>query len=1159
MTKTTQLWVVFCLCAFLYNLLIELQLVFLLLKWKKLMLHFIPVFKTKSCFDYFGLFFMLLFILISSCNRNTKIEKQDKSSENKKVFSKVSAEESGLFFKNTIKEDISTMENLFNYDYFYNGAGVGIADLNNDGLNDVFFCGNQVENKLFINNGQLNFTDISKKANINNGKNWANGITFVDINNDGWLDIYISQGGPKSRQERKNLLFINQKDETFKEEAEDYGLADTGISTQSVFFDFDNDNDLDCLVMNENEFYGVDPVNLYKLVNKDKESKYYNSSHLYRNDNGKFIDVTGEAGIESPIFGLGLTVSDINNDGWLDFYIASDYYIPDALFINNKNGSFSNKIKQYTNHISFYGMGMDIADINNDLKQDIFVLDMAANDHIRSKTLMASMNTHKFDYLVNKAGFHHQYMYNSLQLQTADLKFSNISQAVSIANTDWSWSVLMSDFNHDTHKDVFITNGYRRYALDNDLQNKVYQAKKQYRGNVPLQVKKQLYESMPSEKLPNILYQNKGNLKFKEVAKEWGLADFSFSNGAAQGDLDNDGDLDLVVNNIDDQCFLYQNLTVDNGNSNYIKVHPKGTLSESFARVTINYAGKSQMLETRRVRGYRSSHENLAHFGLGKHSVIDTITVTWPSGEIEKKYNVPANDIVIFLKEDAKKIINPNKNINQQIFKPVNNADIGLDFTHKENVYDDFEKEILLPYKQSTQGPYMAKGDANGDGLEDVYIGGASGQSGQLYLQTDSGNFYKKKIEAFTLDRSYEDMQSIFFDFDNDKDLDLFIVSGGNEFANSSSLYADRLYINDGSGNYSKAKIDELTINPKSGKSVDVIDFDKDGDLDILVGNRIIAQSYPNFVPSTLWKNDNGNLKDVTKIIAPELLSFGIINDVIATDFDSDGWTDFIAIGEWSEIGIFKNRKGVFSKQINQNEIANTKGWWFTIQETDINNDGLPDYILGNAGLNIKFKASSKKPFKVFANDFDNNGTPDIVLSKEYNGQYVPVRGRECSSQQMPFIQQKFDTYSKFANANLLDIYGDELNNAYVGEVNEFKSILLVNKGEGNFEKTMLPIEAQLFPIMKVVFKDLNGDGYEDAIIGGNIYETEVETPRLDAFSGLALLSNGTTGYYPMPWSESGILFNGNIKDLTLIDRPKKNMLLIASQNNGPLEIYSFK
>lgn len=1105
----------------------------------------------------FTTFTISVMFLTSCVESNSKTLSKNNLEEDNKIFNSIAKEESGLTFKNTIREDVSTMENLFNYDYFYNGAGVGISDLNNDGLNDIFFCGNQVDNQLYINKGELTFEDVSKTSGINKGKNWSNGITFVDINNDGWLDIYVSQGGPKDRNKRKNLLFINQQNETFKEEAEEFGLDDQGISTQSVFFDFDNDNDLDCLVMNENELYGVDPINLFKLADKDDDSRYYNSSHLYRNDNGKFIDITKEAGIESPIFGLGLSVTDINNDGWLDFYIASDYYIPDVFFINNKNGTFSNRIKEFTRHISFYGMGMDIADINNDLKQDIFVLDMAANDHIRSKTLMASMNTDRFDFLINKAEFHHQYMYNSLQLQTADLKFSNVSQATSMANTDWSWSVLMSDFNLDSHKDVFITNGYRRYALDNDLQNNVYKAKMQYKGNVPLEVKKQLYESMPSEKLPNILYQNNGNLNFKEVAKEWGLADFSFSNGTAQGDLDNDGDLDLVVNNIDDYCFLYQNLTSDKTKNNYLKVETKGELSESFAQVNINYSGQSQVQEIRRVRGYRSAQENLAHFGLGKYSKVDTITVTWPSGKIEKKFNIPVNAKIVFLEKDALNIIEQRKGGESQLFKSLDMSQTGLDFNHQENVYDDFEKEILLPYKQSTQGPFMSKGDVNGDGLEDIYIGGATGQSGELYIQTTSRRFSKKKIKAFDDDKSYEDMESIFFDFDNDNDLDLFVVSGGNEFANFSSLYADRLYINDGQSNFTKAKLNALNTNPKSGKSVAIIDFDKDGDTDILVGNRIIPQSYPNYAPSTLWENDNGQLKDVTNKIAPDLSKFGMVNKLIATDYNADGWMDIMVVGEWTGIGVLENNKGSFSLNNELDNISDTKGWWFTIQETDINNDGLPDYMLGNAGLNIKFKASTKKPFKVFANDFDNNGTPDIVLSKEYNGQYVPVRGRECSSQQMPFIQQKFETYSEFATANLLDIYGEKLDTAYEAEVNEFQSLFLLNKGDGKFEKVLLPIEAQLFPIMNIVFKDVNNDGYDDAIVGGNIYETEVETPRLDAFSGLVLLSNKTNSYATMPSSKSGILFNGNVKDILLIENDQTK-LLIASQNNGPLEVYSF-
>jgi len=1099
--------------------------------------------------------FITFALLGLRCSEDSPSKEQVPEGEQQHVFQKIAPEHSGLIFENTIKENVATLENLFNYDYFYNGAGVGIADLNNDGLQDIFFCGNQVPNRLFINKGDLVFDDISETAKINQGKKWSNGVTFVDINSDGWMDIYVSQGGPNQRLQRKNLLYINQQNGTFKEMGESYGLADMGISTQSVFFDFDKDGDLDCLVMNENELYGVDPINLYKLVKRDSESKTFNSSHLYRNDDGKFVDVTKSVGLERPIFGLGLSVSDLNNDGWLDFYIASDYYIPDALFINNQDGTFTDKIKELTRQISFYGMGMDIGDINNDLQQDIFVLDMAANDHIRSKTLMASMNTNRFDYLVNKAGFHHQYMYNSLQLSTTNNKFINISQATAMANTDWSWSVLLSDFDHDTDKDVYITNGYRRYALDNDLQRKVFEAKVKYKGQVPLEVKKQLYESMPSEKLPNILYQNNGKLQFKEQAKKWGLADYSFSNGAAQGDLDNDGDLDLVVNNIDDNSFLYKNLTVENGKGNYLKIKVKGKLSESFPKITISHTGQHQFLENRRVRGYRSAHEDIAHFGLGNHEQVDSLTILWPSGLEQRIYDIKANTTITLIEQDAGLAAIPQQKA-PTLFNMMKAGDAGLDFTHRENAYDDFEKEVLLPYKQSTLGPFITEGDANGDALTDFYIGGASGQSGALYLQQPNGTFKAKRLESFKNDQNYEDMQATFFDFDNDDDLDLFVVSGGNEFAQHSSLYADRLYLNDGNANFTKAPIEALNSYPKSGRAVKAIDFDRDGDMDILVGNRIIPQNYPNHAPSTLWENDNGKLRNVTQAVVPDLESFGMVNDLLITDYNADGWPDFVAVGEWSTIGFFTNEKGQFSQHSDMEGLLNTKGWWFSIEETDINNDGLPDYVLGNAGLNVKFKASEKKPFKVFSNDFDGNGTPDIVLSKQYNGEYVPVRGRECSSQQMPFIQQKFETYSEFANAKLVDIYGEKLDTAYEGEVTEFQSLLLINTGNGNFNKTYLPKEAQLFPILKTVFKDLNSDGFPDAIIAGNIYETEVETPRLDAFSGLVLLSNGVDGYEPQAWSKSGLLFDGNVKDLSLISTVNRTILM-AAQNDGPLIIHS--
>ncbi len=1114
------------------------------------------------------LYLLISFFTLISCKSDLKekesseAQKGNEKSSQSKIFEKIGSEHSKINFANSIKENLETLENLFSFDYFYNGAGVGVEDLNNDGLLDIFFCGNQVDNKLYINQGNLVFKDISEEAGINVGKKWSNGVTFVDINDDGLKDIYVSQGGPNQRLSRKNLLFINNGPSpdsgqiSFTEKASDYGLMDMGITTQSAFFDYDNDGDLDCVVMNENEIYGVDPINFYNLVSQNVEAQHFNSSRLYRNDKGKFVDVTKNAGLERPIFGLGLCVSDINKDGFLDIYIASDYYIPDVLYVNNGNGTFSDRIKDYTQQISYYGMGIDIADINKDSREDIFVLDMSSSDHIRSKTLMASMNTGRFNYLVNEAGFHYQYMYNSLQLNIGNNKFNNISQLTNMANTDWSWSVLMTDYDHDEDADVFITNGYRRYALDNDLQNRVYEIQKKYGKNVPVEIKKQLYESMPSEKLANVLYQNNGGLSFKTNAQEWGLEDYSFSNGAAQGDLDNDGDLDLVVNNMDEKAFLYKNLTSERNAGNYLRVKTVGKTSEPFAKIKVSYDGKSQFIEQKRVRGYMSAQENTSHFGLGNTTNIDTVTVEWLDGRIEKKTNVKPNTTVRFDIENAKNPIHANEH-DEPIFVQMEAQNFGLDFVHRENFYDDFETEILLPYKQSTFGPYISKGDVNGDGLEDIFVGGASGQAASLYLQESDG-FKKQKTDAFEEDMGFEDMESIFFDLDGDKDLDLYVVSGGSEFAENSSFYQDRIYLNDGSGVFTRHKEPVLQSFPKSGKTVAIIDFDKDGDSDLLVGNRTIPKRYPQYSPSVLYENDNGVLKNVTAEIVPELENFGVVNSILATDFDNDGWQDFIAVGEWTPIGFFKNRNGKLNLiSDSDSDVLKSKGWWFSIDETDINNDGLKDYIVGNVGLNLKFKASKKKPFKIYSNDFDGNGTNDVVLSKQYKGEYVPVRGRECSSQQMPFIKEKFGTYSEFANATLVDIYGEELSKSYEEEVTEFQSLLLLNQGNGSFESSPLPIQAQQFPIMGSVFADINKDGFSDCIVAGNIYETEVETPRLDAISGEILLSNGKDGFTVMDHITSGLYLQGNTKDIVLLGF-KNGPLLLQSRNDDRLNAYKF-
>ncbi len=1113
-----------------------------------------PVINQKKNSSSVGAAYILLLFtgLILSCNNPTK-ERPKQANKNESsvantstIFEKIKPTDSKLLFANTITENVETNENLFNYDYFYNGAGVGVEDINNDGLLDIFFCGNQVPNKLFLNKGNFVFEDISESAGINEGKQWSNGVAFADVNADGWMDIYVSQGGPKTRDQRENLLFINQKNTTFLEKAKEVGLSDQGISTQSAFFDYDKDGDLDCIVMNENEYYGVDPINLYRLVKDNPEAIYFNSSHLYKNNNGVFEDVTKQAGLERPIFGLGLAVSDINDDGWQDIYIASDYYIPDALFVNNKNGTFSDKIKAYTKHTSFYGMGVDIADANNDAKQDIFVLDMAANDHKRSKTLMASMNTARFDYLINKADFHHQYMYNSFQLNLGDDKFSNISQLSKTSNTDWSWSVLMSDYDLDGDKDIYVTNGYRRYALDNDLQRKVFDARRRYGNNVPTALKKELYYEMPSEKLPNILFENKGNLDFKNNANTWGLDDYTFSNGAAQGDFDNDGDLDLVINNMDENALLYKNNTIENKGVNYLKLKFKGSSSESFPKVTVQYAGKKQFIEAKRIRGYRSSQENSALFGLGTTAKVDTLLVVWPSGKTEQLLDIAANQ-TITLAENTATNDQPNQTKKEAYFQQATTA---IDFVHKENAFDDFKEEVLLPYKQSTLGPFMSKGDVNGDGLEDVFIGGAAGQASAIYLQTNSG-FTLKTNRIFDIDRGYEDMESVFFDVDTDGDLDLYIVSGGYEFEENSSYYADRLYINDGSGTYSRDLKNNLSNFPKNGKTVSTIDFDADGDLDLLVGNRTVPKKYPQHQGSILYENDNGILKDVTHTKAKGLSDFGIINSIIPTDFNEDGIMDFIAVGEWTGIGFFENKNGVFELSTSHTNWLDEKGWWFSIQETDINADGHKDYIVGNVGLNIKFQATKEKPFLIYATDFDNNGSNDIVLSKQYNGEYVPVRGRECSSQQMPFIKEKFKTYNEFANATILDIYGDKLATSLEKSATEFQSIILLNNGDGTFTKQVLPKEAQMFPVLSIATLDINNDGFEDCILAGNIYDTEVETPRLDAFSGLVLLSDQKAGYKAVPYDNSGLILDGDLKDLLLLTKKGAKTTLFATRNNN--------
>jgi len=1094
------------------------------------------------------LFFILLLVIISliGCKTDGVIHDNDDFG-----FEKIESDHTKVTFSNDLTHDVNNKSNLFDFDYFYNGSGVAAIDVNNDDLPDLFFTANQVQNRLYLNKGDFVFEDITESAGINASKHWSNGVTVVDINSDGYDDIYISQGGPYESSKRKNLLYVNNGDLTFTELAETYGLADQGISTQSAFFDYDRDGDLDCIVMNESTLYGHDPISFQRRILERPQDYYESFSHLYRNDSGKFVDVTKEAGITKPTFGLGLAISDLNEDGYPDIYIANDYYLPDNLYINRKNGSFSDRIKTHINHTSFFGMGVDIADINNDGAQDIFVLDMASQDHVRSKTLMASMDVQSFNLLIDAFGFAHQYMFNSLHLNNEQGRFDNVAHLAQVAKTDWSWTALMEDLDLDGHRDIFITNGYRKYALDNDFKAKVNQARQDHNGNVPNSIKQKLYDEMPSESLPNILYRNSGTTSFSDVADQVGLSESTYSNGAALVDLDRDGDLDMVINNIDQQALLYRNNASEANNYLAVEVsHPMLTCK----RIEAHYQDKTISYEPAITRGYRSALEPIAHIGLGTIKEVDSLIVFWTDGTRSLQTNVSANQKLIVSKQTSQSYVEVSRNSKFKRFSP---SALGINYKHQENEYDDFENEILLPQKQSTLGPCMAQSDLNRDGIEDFYIGGASGQSGILYLSRGEA-FNASVQEAFTTDAYHEDVDALFFDIDGDGDEDLYVMSGGNEQPQGSEYYSDRIYLNDGTGVFAKEDQQALTALAYSGGSVRGLDYDKDGDLDLIVGNRIIPQSYPIAAPSFLLRNDNGTLVDATQEHFEDLSSDPeIINDVELADVDNDGDTDVMLVGEWTGIRLYMNQEGNF--ELSQNdELLELTGWWYSITATDVNADGLKDFIVGNVGKNIKHKASEDKPFKIYAEDFDATGTIDIVLTSHYKNEEVPVRGRECSSQQMPFIAEKFETYNEFANATIVDIYGkDEVSNAYAREVVTFESVILIAQSDGSYEVAPLPHQAQAFPVLDGLSMDVNADNVDDLLLLGNMYNTEVETPRLDAGTGLVLLSDGKSGYVSGSCPEFCFYAAGNTKELQSIQIGGENYL-IALSNDGAPSMFQF-
>ena len=985
---------------------------------------------------------------------------------------------------------------------------------------------------------------------------WDNGVVMADINNDGWLDIYVSRGGWRDTEsQRRNLLFINQGNLSFKEEANAYGLDDIGFSLQASFFDMDNDQDLDMYLTNRPDQFFLN----YKqvLAGKKAQNDLYRDK-LYRNDGNKFIEVGLLSGIVNNFaYGLGLVTSDINQDGYTDIYVANDYLENDYLYINQGDGTFKEQIKKFTNHIPFYSMGVDIVDINNDGLEDIIQLDMLPADYKRSKTTMASMNVQLFDNLVDN-GFHHQYMHNMLQLHQGNDFFSEIGQMAGISKTDWSWSCLGSDFDNDGYRDILITNGFKRDIWDKDTQKEYVQFlnSPERRQQSNEENAQHIINMFQTNKIENYLFHNNQDLTFSDKTKEWGLALESFSNGAAVGDLDNDGDLDIVVNNLEGAAFIYKNKAETIGN-NYLKIKLVGPEKNQLGlgvKVEISYGKEIQFHELKTVRGYLSSVDPVIHFGLGNVTAIDRVSIVWPDGKENLLSDIIANRTLIINYQEAKVASNQKALAPKPLLLEKTQSYFERPFIHRENEFDDYRVQVLLPHKLSQLGPCIAVGDVNQDGLEDFFVGGAHKQAGRIYLQDEKQNFSTEAISDFEGEQQLEDTGATFFDADSDGDLDLYVVCGGNEFQPASRYFQDRLYLNDGIGNFQLSN--SLPKITSSGSCVRPYDFDQDGDLDLFVGGRVVPFHYPSAPESYLLENDKGRFKDVTSDVAPGLSKIGMVTDAVWEDLDGDSQAELIIVGEWMPISIFKKTNKEYKDASASYLSEQSQGWWNTINATDFDQDGDTDFIVGNLGLNYKFKASKEKPFTVFADDFDQNGTNDIFLAKYEQNRIVPVRGKECSSQQIPSLNKKFSSYKKFADADLHQILDGKTQKALKYEAQLFSSVLLKNEN-GTLKINKLPAEAQFSAINGIITEDFNHDGKIDLLIAGNKFESEIETTRADSSPGVLFIQNDEQEWKSLPISESGLFVPYNVKALQKIRLGKQGTTgILVGVNNAPLRLY---
>jgi enediyne biosynthesis protein E4 len=1053
------------------------------------------------------LFTLTFFVLLISCKNKNQL------------FEKLSSGDTNIDFANKITEN--EIDNVLNYEYFYNGGGVASADFNNDGLQDLYYTANQGTDKIYINKGELKFTDITEKSGIKYNGEWKTGVSVVDINNDGWQDIYVSVSANIDNPElRGNKLYINNKNLTFTDKAAEYGLDLKTYSTQAAFFDYDKDGDLDVYLLNHNvkDFKRFD----VQAVHFMRDSLA--GDRLMQNNQGKFVDVSIAAGIKgNPIgFGLGIHTADLNNDGWTDIYVSNDYLEEDYLYINNKNGTFTDEIKSKTNHTSYFSMGNEVGDINNDLLPDIITTDMLPEDNKRQKLLFGPEKYEAYLSML-KNGIQPSFMRNMLQLNNGDGTFSEIGQLAGLSNTDWSWSVLFADYDNDGYKDVFVSNGYLRDYTNMDFM-KYYADEGQQSGiNIMEVIKK-----MPSTKTPNYIFKNNKNLTFTNKQKDWGFEDAVITNGTISVDLDNDGDLEIVTNNLNEESFVYKNLSTENKLGNYLSVSCSDS-RKTGAKFYLYAKNLQQFQEFTPTHGYQSSsHANLI-FGLGDLNKIDSLVIVWPDGKVQKQTNITAN-------QTLKINYRPNKNFFSIDSEPAYFSEINaLNFTHNQMPLNDFSRQILMPQMYSYQGPRITKGDVNGDGLEDVFIGSGKGFSSELFLQLANGSFSKKEQTVFKQDELCTDTDAVFLDIEKDGDLDLIVSSGGYEYLPNDLMLQNRVYINDGKGNFSKS-FDALVDTPYADSSIETIDFDKDGDFDLVVGGSVVPWNFPISNPSRLYRNDAGKF---TKVDDPIFNNLGIVTDISSTDFNKDGWPDLVIVGEWTGIQILQNNNGIFS--ILDNETSKLVGAWSSVKAGDFDKDGDEDLIVGNLGVNSQLKASTTEPVSLFYQDFDDNGKIDPILAYYTQGKNYPAYSRDEISDQIVSLKKKYISHEAYSTATIDEVLAEFKNKDIKKlEITTLESVYLKND-KGTFTIQTLPIQAQFAPIYAIENTDVNSDGFQDLILGGNQSKGRVRLGNIDA-NYVQVFINDKKGNFNY---QSSLGVKGDVRGLKMIN----NQLIVAINN----------